>query len=429
MPGHKRSKSRHCPACWTVYRNAEILADLAVAETGMGVYEDKVSKCRNKANLVWNNLKGKKSVGVIERDDNKKIFYVAKPMGIICAVTPSTNPVVTAMSNAMFALKGRNAIIIAPHPHAKKTTTRTVELLNEAISSIGAPKNLIQIIKDPTIELTNELMKSSDVVVATGGMNMVKAAYSSGKPSYGVGSGNVQVIFDRNIDFEKAVKDVIGGRSFDNGIICSGDQCIICHIDDFDEITKLLQQNGCYFVADSSEAKKIRETIFIDGVINRDIVGKSTMTISMLAKVGIPETAKVIALKEQGEKDPLRKEKMCPVLLICRYKDFNDAIAIARKNLEIEGAGHSCVIHSNNISNIEVAGNMLPVSRLVVNQPGITAGGSFYNSLNPTNTLGCGSWGNNSISENLTYKHLINIQQIAFKKDNVHIPSEQEIWS
>lgn len=414
-----------------VYDHAVELARMAVDETGMGVFEDKVKKNQGKSKSIWNSLKNKKTVEIIERDEKTGIVKVAKPIGVIAAVTPTTNPTVTPMCNAMFALKGRNAIIIAPHPRAKKCSSYTVELMNKAIAKYNAPTNLIQIIAEPSIELTNELMKTTDVVVATGGMAMVKAAYSSGKPAYGVGAGNVQCIIDRDVDIEEVVPKIITGRIFDNGIICSGEQTVIAPEEDYDRIMEEFVKNGGYFVKDAVEKEAFRKVLFVDGIIGKDVVGQSPEKIASLAGVKIPEGTKVILIEAEGigEEDVLCKEKMCPVLTTFRYKDFKEAVKIAQTNLEVEGKGHSCAIHSNNRKHIEYAGEQLTVSRLVVNQPCSTsAGGSLYNGFAPTTTLGCGTWGNNSISENFTYKHMINISRIGYYMADRQVSTDEEIW-
>ncbi len=414
-----------------VYDNAELLARMAVDETGMGVYEDKVAKNLGKAKVIWNDLKDKKSVGIIGREEKEGLVLVAKPIGVIASVTPTTNPIVTPMSNAMFALKGRNSIIIAPHPRAKNCSTRTVELINEALKKYNVPENLIQIIEEPSIELTNELMKAADVVVATGGGGMVKAAYSAGKPAFGVGPGNVQCIIDRDVDFSEVASKMIYGRAFDNGIICSGEQSVIAHEDDYDQIMKEFEQKGGFIVKDPVAKEALRKVIFPNGVINKDVVGQSTIKIAEMAGVTIPEGTKVILVEADGigEKDLFCKEKMCPVLATFKYKDFKEAVKIAQTNLELEGKGHSCGIHSNNDENIEYAGDKLTVSRLVVNQPtSTTAGGSFFNGFAPTTTLGCGTWGNNSISENFTYKHMINVSRIGYYMKDTVVPSDEELW-
>ncbi|SDK03096.1 aldehyde dehydrogenase family protein [Natronincola ferrireducens] len=414
-----------------IYDNAVELAKMAVEETRMGIFEDKVKKNQGKSKTIWNSLKGKKSVGIIDRNEETGIVKVAKPVGVVASVTPTTNPIVTPMCNAMFALKGRNAIIIAPHPRAKKCSSYTVELMNKAIAKYRVPENLIQIIEEPSIDLTNELMKAADVVVATGGMGMVQAAYSSGKPAYGVGAGNVQCIVDRDVDIQEVVPKIITGRTFDNGIICSGEQTVIAPEEAYDKIMEEFIKNGGYFVKTPQEKEAFRKALFVDGVISKDVVGQSPQQIAKLAGITIPQDTKVILIEADGigEEDVLCKEKMCPVLATFKYKDFKDAVTIAQTNLEVEGKGHSCAIHSNNKENIEYAGEKLTISRLVVNQPSSTsAGGSLYNGFAPTTTLGCGTWGNNSISENLNYTHLINVSQIGYFISDRQVPTDEEIW-
>jgi len=415
-----------------VYDNAEMLARMAVDETGMGVYEDKVAKNKGKSKIIWNDLKDKKSVDEISRDKYTNVIEIAKPIGVVGAVTPTTNPIVTPMCNAMFALKGRNAIIVAPHPRAKACSKKTVDLINNQLESLGAPKNLIQIIEEPSIDKTNALMAAADVVVATGGMGMVKAAYSSGKPAFGVGAGNVQVIVDRDVDFVSTAKNIISGRTFDNGIICSGEQTVIAHEDDYDHVMKAFADQGGYLITDQKDKAKLRETLFHEGHMNKDVVGQSVEKIADLAGLDIPEGTRVILVEADGigQEDLFCKEKMCPVLSTFKYGAFDEAIKIAKTNLELEGNGHTAGIHSNNLENIKKVGEVLSVSRVVVNAPtSTTAGGSFTNGFAPTTTLGCGSWGNNSISENFTYKHLINISRIGLIREDVAMKSDVEIWS
>lgn len=414
-----------------VYERGEELARMAVEETGMGVYDHKVLKNKGKAKAIWNNLKNKKSVGIIEEDTENAIIKVAKPIGVVGAVTPCTNPIVTPMCNSMFALKGRNSIIIAPHPRAKICAKYVVSLFNEEIAKLGAPENLIQVIQEPSIELTNELMEKADVIVATGGMSMVKAAYSSGKPAFGVGAGNVQCIIDRNVNLKEVVPKIITGRTFDNGIICSGEQSIIAPKESYKDIIEEFKKNGAYYVEKEEEIERFAKVIFNNGSINGKVVGQSVDFIGDLAGVNIPEETKVIVLKARGygQNDILCKEKMCPVMVSFEYDTIEDAIKIVQSNLEVEGKGHSCAIHSNNMENIKLAGERLTVSRLVVNQPSSTsAGGALYNGFAPTTTLGCGSWGNNSISENLDYKHLINVSRIGLYNKDAYIPTDKEIW-
>lgn len=415
----------------TVYDNAEYLAKMAVKETGIGVYEDKVEKNKTKAKMIYNSLKGKKSVGIIDHDEPSGITMVAKPMGIVAAITPCTNPIATTMSNSMFALKGRNVIILSPHHKAIVCCTKTVKMINSELKKIGAPENLIQILSQQSRHNTRNLMSMADVVIATGGMGMVHAAYSSGRPALGVGAGNVQCIIDRDADLEDAIPKIIAGRKFDNGILCASEQNIIAPSDRFDEIIDLFRRNGAFVVTDPGQKKAFREAIFHDGTMSGHVIGKSVQDIAALAGVDVPTEAKIIIIEADGigAKDILSKEKMCPVLAAYRYNDFKDAVEIARENLEVDGKGHSVSIHSNNKDHIEYAGNTLAVCRFLINQCCATsAGGSFFNGLAPTNTAGCGSWGHNSISENLTYRHLINVSRIAyFMKDNT-VPTDEELW-
>lgn len=416
----------------TVYDNAEYLAKLAVEETGMGNVPDKIAKNKGKAAIIWNSLRDKKSVGIIDRNEGTGIVQVAKPMGVVAAITPMTNPIVTPMSNAMFAIKGRNAIVITPHHKALKCSSKTVEMINDNLKKIGSPENLIQIIGDQSRENTRALISTADVVVATGGAGMVKAAYSSGKPALGVGAGNVQCIIDKDADIKGAVPKIIAGRIFDYGIICSGEQSVMIPRESSQAILDEFKNNGAYIVTDSKEKEAFRNTIFIDGVINKDTVGQSVETIAGLAGVKVPDGTKVILIEADGpgREDLLGKEKMCPVMAFYLYDDFAQAVEFAKANLEVEGKGHSAAIHSNNVKNIEYAATEISVSRFVINQTCATsAGGSYFNGLAPTNTLGCGSWGNNSISENLDYKHLINISRVAYLKADNPVPTMEELFS
>lgn len=417
----------------TVYDNAEELARMAVDETRMGVYEDKVAKNKGKSKTIYNNIIDKKTIGVIGRDENTGLTLLAKPVGVVGAVTPTTNPIVTPMCNSMFAIKGGNSIIIAPHPRSQKCSAYTVDLINKNIKEKGikCPENAIQIIRESTIAKTSELMKAVDVVIATGGMGVVKEAYSSGKPSFGVGAGNVQVIVDDDVDFIDATAKIIAGRKFDNGIICSGEQTIIAPRSKYDEVIKAAIENGAYYAEDEETVDKFRKILFVDNMINKDVVGQSVQKIADLAGVSIPSNTKVILLKANGigEEDILCKEKMCPVMATFAYDTFDEAIKIAQTNLDLEGKGHTAAIHSNNNEHIELVGIKLTISRLIVNaSSSTTAGGSLTNGLAPTTTLGCGTWGNNIISENLDYKHLINISRIATVIRNAVVPSDDNIW-
>ncbi len=414
-----------------VFDNAEELAIDTYEETRMGNVHDKTLKNQGKARNVWNYLKDKRSVGIIEPRGSDGMITIAKPVGVVGAVTPTTSPVMTIMCNAMFAFKGANALIVAPHPRAKATTAKTVDMINADLKKLGAPDNLLQCIREPSIPLTNKLMASVDVLVATGGPAMVAAAYSSGKPSFGVGAGNVQTIIDDDVDYREAANKIITGRAFDNGIICSGDQSVIAPSKDFDKVVEAFKEKGAHYIEDQAAVDRFRAVLFENGYTAAGVVGQSVQTVAEKAGVPVPEGTRAILLKSNGEADdPLRSEKMCPVLAIFEYHTLDEAIEIARANLEIKGKGHTCAIHSNNDEHIARLGLALPVSRVAVNEPGsLSVGGSLKNGFVPTGTLGCGSWGNNSISENFSYKHMINTQRIGYTVADKPVPTDEEIWS
>ena len=416
-----------------VYDNAEELAKMAVEETEMGSFEDKVLKNKSKARVIWNNLKDKKSRGVIDEDKESNLVFVAKPMGVVAAVTPVTNPIVTPMCNGMFALKTGNAVIFAAHPKAQKCAEFLTEKFMKIVKNHDGPDDLIQVVTNGSVEKTQELMQKADVVVATGGGAMVKSAYSSGKPSFGVGAGNVPVIIDRNINLKDAVEKIVDGASFDHGIICSHEQFVFAPEESFDETIELFTNTGkVWFTDDHNQIQKLRDVVFIDGHLNKDVVGKSASEVGKLAGIEIPASSRLILLPADGSgtEDILAKEKLCPVIAIVSYATFEEAISMAKSNLLVEGAGHSAALHSNDDENIQKAGLELPISRLVVNQPSSTsAGGSLTNGFAPTTTLGCGSWGGNSISENLDYKHLMNVSRIGKIISDKKVPTDDEIWA
>jgi succinate-semialdehyde dehydrogenase len=416
-----------------VYDNAEMLARLAVDETGIGVYEDKVLKNKGKARIIWNNLKDKKSRGIIGEDPDNNLVFVAKPMGVVASVTPVTNPIVTPMCNAMFALKTGNAVIFAPHPKAEKGSALLTREFMNVVKRHGGPDNLVQTIVNGSIETTQELMRAADVIVATGGGAMVKSAYSSGRPSFGVGAGNVPVIIDSDADTKEAAEKIVQGAAFDNGIICSHEQFVLVPEARYQEAVKRFQETGkVWFTEDPATVQRFRELLFPDGRMNKDVVGKSPWQIAAMIGVEIPKSVRIILLpaKGAGEEDVLAREKLFPVVAMLPYKSFKQAVAYAKANLLLEGAGHSAAIHSNTEANIRLAGVELPVSRLVVNQIcSYSAGGALNNGFAPTTTLGCGSWGGNSISENLDFKHLMNVSRIGKVIATRKIPTDAEIWA
>ncbi|MEG1733351.1 MAG: aldehyde dehydrogenase family protein, partial [Longicatena sp.] len=280
-----------------VYDNGEELARIAVDETKMGNYDDKVLKNKGKAMAVWNYLKNKKSVGIINYIEGEGLVEVAKPMGIIGAITPVTNPVMTPMHNAMIALKGRNAIVICPHPSAKKSGAKTVEYINQYLKEIGAPDNLVQIVEEPTIEVSTLVMKRTDVCISTGGPGVVSAAYSSGKPAFGVGAGNCQCLIDKDADIKDAVPKIIRGRIYDNGVLCTCEQSIICHGSIYDELINTFKEQGAYYVSDPAEIVALRNTVFPDGYLNKACVGLSAYKIAELAGIKVDESIKLLIVK------------------------------------------------------------------------------------------------------------------------------------
>lgn len=416
-----------------VYDNAEPLAQMAVDETGIGNVPDKILKNKGKARVIWNSLKGKKSRGIIGEDEAVGLVFVAKPMGVVGAVTPITNPIVTPMCNGMFALKTGNAVIFAPHPQAEQCAVYLTNEFMRIVKTHGGPDHLIQCITNGSVEMTQELMKAVDVVVATGGGAMVKSAYSSGRPSYGVGAGNVPVIIDRGVDLTEAIDKIVAGASFDNGIICSHEQFVLAPQESYDEVLEKFAATGkVWFTSDPVQVQKIRDVVFPGGRLNKDVVGQSATKIGAMAGIEVPETARLILLPASGTgtDDVLAKEKLCPVIAIMPYSTFEDAVGAAKSNLLMEGAGHSAALHSNSEENIRTAGLDLPISRLVVNQPSSTsAGGSLTNGFAATTTLGCGSWGGNSISENLDFKHLMNVSRIGKIIAGKVVPTDDEIWA
>lgn len=419
--------------CKVIFDNAERLAALAVEETGMGCYEDKIAKCRTKTQLIWNYIKDKKTVGIISRDDELKILEVAKPMGVVASVIPSTNPVVTPMSNAANALKTRNAVIFSPHPKANLCTRECTRLFREELEKLGLPADLVQTLDKPDRQDSSDVMHAADIVVATGGSGLVKRAYSSGRPAVGVGPGNVQCIVDRDVDLGKAAADIILGRTFDYGLICLGEQTCFVPEDRYDEFVAELCARGTYYIDDPAMTQQLREAIFPDGgPINRDITGQNALKVAEIAKLNVPSDTRMIAVKGKcaGSDEQLCREKMCPVITLLPYKSFEEGVDMMCENLEFEGKGHSVSIHSNSQEHIELAAVKCSVSRVIINQPaGTTGGGSYLNGFIPTTTLGCGSWGGNSFSGNFNYTHLLNISRVGFPYEKTNVPPTEEIWA
>ncbi|MBM3705145.1 MAG: aldehyde dehydrogenase family protein, partial [Actinobacteria bacterium] len=346
-------------------------------------------------------------------------------------ILPVTIPVTNFMANSMFALKCGNSVIHAPHPGAKNTVLRTAELVMGAIKKYDIPQNLIQVIEEPTKESTQELMSTVHVIVATGGMGMVKAAYSSGKPAYGVGPGNVQAIIDRGVDIDDAVKKIIAGRSFNYGIPCASEQAVIIPKEMHDGIVSVFIKNGAFYLNTDADINRLCDILFDGEILRKGLIGKSAFQVAKDAGIIVPDSTNVLLLEGNIEKQPvkMRVEKLSPVIMLYSYNYFSEAINIAKSNLEIDGKGHSAVIHSNDREHIEQLANALYVSRVIVNQTcNFTAGGGFTIGFAPTTTLGCGTWENNILSENLTYKHLMNITRIGYPITE-GISTKEKIWS
>ena len=400
------------------------LAKMAVEETGMGVVEDKVIKNHYAAEYIYNAYKNTKTCGEIEYDPAFGMRKIAEPIGIIGAVIPTTNPTSTAIFKALICLKTRNGIIISPHPRAKKSTIEAAKIVLDAAVKAGAPKNIIAWIDIPSLELTNELMKCSDTILATGGPGMVKAAYSSGKPALGVGAGNTPVIIDSTADIRVAVNSIIHSKTFDNGMICASEQSVTVLSDIYDAVKQEFADRGCYFLKDD-ELEKVRKTIIINGSLNARIVGQSAHRIAELAGVSVPLHTKILIgeVESVDISEEFAHEKLSPVLAMYKAETFDEAIAKAARLVADGGYGHtsSLYIHPAEKEKIEKHYHAMKTCRVLINTPSSHGGiGDLYNfKLTPSMTLGCGSWGGNSVSENVGVKHLLNIKRVAERRENM----------
>ncbi len=401
------------------------LAKMAVEETGMGVVEDKVIKNHYAAEYIYNAYKNTKTCGVIEEDAAFGIKKVAEPIGVIAAVIPTTNPTSTAIFKTLISLKTRNAIIISPHPRAKNSTIEAARIVLEAAVAAGAPEGIIDWIDVPSLELTNMVMKEADIILATGGPGMVKAAYSSGKPAIGVGPGNTPAIIDDTADILLAVNSIIHSKTFDNGMICASEQSVIVMESIYKEVKKEFSDRGCYFL-NKDEIEKVRKTIIINGALNAKIVGQKAHTIAKLAGVDVPEDTKILIgeVTSVDLSEEFAHEKLSPVLAMYKAKDFDDAIEKAEKLIEDGGFGHTSSLYINTVTEKEKLDKhaaRMKTCRILVNTPSSHGGiGDLYNfKLAPSLTLGCGSWGGNSVSENVGVKHLLNIKTVAERRENM----------
>ena len=401
------------------------LAKMAVEETGMGVVEDKVIKNHYAAEYIYNKYKDTKTCGVIEEDKAFGIKKIAEPLGVIAAVIPTTNPTSTAIFKTLIALKTRNGIIISPHPRAKGCTIAAAKVVLEAAVKAGAPEGIISWIDIPSLEMTNLLMKEADIILATGGPGMVRSAYSSGKPALGVGPGNTPVIIDDTADILLAVSSVIHSKTFDNGMICASEQSVIVLDGVYDKVKKEFSDRGCYFLNDE-ETEKVRKAIIINGSVNAKIVGQSAYKIAQIAGVTVPESTKILIgeVESVDISEEFAHEKLSPVLAMYRAESFDDALAKAERLVADGGYGHTSSVYLNAVTEKEKLDKFaaaMKTCRILVNTPSAQGGiGDLYNfKLAPSLTLGCGSWGGNSVSENVGVKHLINIKTVAERRENM----------
>ena len=401
------------------------LAKMAVEETGMGIVEDKVIKNHYAAEYIYNKYKNEKTCGVIYQDDSYGIKKIAEPVGIVAAVIPTTNPTSTAIFKTLIALKTRNGIIISPHPRAKKSTIEAAKTVLEAAVKAGAPEGIIAWIDVPSLELTNMLMQSVDIILATGGPGMVKSAYSSGKPALGVGAGNTPAVIDESANVILAVNSIIHSKTFDNGMICASEQSVIVSDKIYDKVKDEFVKRGCY-ILNPEETEKVRKTIIINGALNAKIVGQKAHTIAELAGVSVPENTKILIgeVESVDLSEEFAHEKLSPVLAMYKSSSFDDALEKAYRLIEDGGLGHTSSLYVNTVTEkekIEKFYSKMKTCRVLVNTPSSQGGiGDLYNfKLTPSLTLGCGTWGGNSVSENVGIKHLLNIKTVAERRENM----------
>ena len=413
-------------AACTAANQARIpLARMAVEETGMGVVEDKVIKNHYASEYIYNAYKDTKTCGVVEEDKAYGIQKIAEPVGIVAAVIPTTNPTSTAIFKTLLALKTRNGMMITPHPRAKKSTVAAAKLVLDAAVAAGAPEGIIRWVESPTLELTNMVMRECDLILATGGPGMVKAAYSSGKPALGVGAGNTPALIDSSANLKLAVNSIIHSKTFDNGMICASEQSVVVLDDIYEAVRAEFIARGCYILS-PEECEKVRQVILVNGALNAKIVGQRAHTIAALAGVEVPESAKILIGEVQSVEatEPFAHEKLSPVLAMYRAKDFADALNKADRLVRDGGVGHTASVYLDTLTQpekLDAFCQKMKACRIVVNTPSAQGGiGDLYNfKLTPSLTLGCGSWGGNSISENVGVKHLLNIKTVAERRENM----------
>jgi len=421
---------------WEMYcdKNITAMAETAVTETGMGTIADKITKHKNKVLGVINDVLQMKSVGLIETDVARGIKKYAKPVGIIGALTPVTNPTATPASNAVSIVKGRNAVIFAPHPRSRVSTKLAVDFMRQGVMKAGAPADLIQVIEEPTIERTNYLMTQVDLIVATGGGPMVKAAYSSGRPAFGVGPGNACQIIAEDADIEDAAEKIMISKTFDNATSCSSENSLVVQQERYDELVHALKTRGGYLVR-GPERERLCAVMWKTNAngkitINANIIAKNAIHIAKLADILVPVGTTMLLVEGMMplEQDLFAEEKLSPVLTLWRYNTFHEGVEILTRLTDCCGRGHSCGIHTFQKEYIDYLAEHMLTSRILIRQSQAAGnGGAFFNGMPSTTTLGCGTWGNNITTENITYKHFLNVTWVS-EPISVHRPDEAEVF-
>lgn len=416
---------------WNIVKDgtAQEICELAFEETRMGDYQSKYAKLMAKAKGAIRDMKGQKTVGVIEIDEEKKTMKIAKPVGVVGAITPCTNPAATPTVNIAHALKGRNAIVMSPHPRSKKTCALVAKYARETLKKYGAPEDLVIAIEEPTMDISNELMKQCDLILATGGAGLVKAAYSSGTPAYGVGAGNAVVVVDADANIKDAAMKIRASKTFDLATSCSAENSIIVHEDIYDDLLAALKDEGGY-LCNAEEKELVQKALWKDGVLNRDIVAQSASVIAGIAGITLENNSKFIMVEEDnvGAEYPFSGEKLSVVMTVYKFSDFDEAVERVNQITQYQGPGHSCGIHSFNEEHIMKLALDTKVSRMNVNQGQALANtGNWFNGMPFTTSLGCGTWGGNISSENITWKHLLNITMVSRYFDPV-VPTDEELF-
>jgi len=416
---------------WSVVKDgpAQQISKLAVDESNMGNYESKHAKLMVKLKGALRDMKGKKSVGIIERDEEKGIIKIAKPVGVVGAIVPCTNPEATPVLKAMMAIKTRNALIFAPHPRTKKTNTLIVNIMRETLKKYGAPEDLLIPIEEPTMEISNELMKQCDLILATGGSGMVKAAYSSGTPAYGVGVGNAVVVVDETADLKDAANKIMRSKTFDFATSCSTENSLVIQESIYDELVENLKQEGGYLVS-AEEKVKLQNGMWVDGHLNKDIIAQPVQKIAKVAGLDVPEDRKFFMVEETGigPDYPFSGEKLSMVVTLYKYKEFEEAIDTVNKITDYQGKGHSCGIHSTDEEHIIEFALKTYTSRVMVRQPQCLANsGAWTNGMPMTLSLGCGTWGGNMSSNNITWEKLLNTTWVSFPIEP-NMPTDEELF-